>query len=73
MQRLEAQAAAPDFWNDQENAQKILQQRARLERAINTAEGQRRLVDDIAVLFEFAAEDDASARELRESLERLAE
>ena len=73
MQRLEAQAAAPDFWNNQEEAQKILQQRARLERAINTAEVQRRLVDDIAVLFEFAAEDDASARELRESLERLAD
>jgi peptide chain release factor 2 len=73
LQRLETQAAAPDFWNDQEKAQKILQRRARLERAINTAEGQRRLVDDIAVLFEFAAEDDASARELRESLKRLAE
>jgi peptide chain release factor 2 len=73
LQRLEEQAAAPDFWNDQEKAQKVLQQRARLERAINTAEGQQRLVDDIAVLFEFAAEDDASANELRESIERLAE
>src|SRR5262249_9472602 len=73
LQRLETQAAAPDFWNDQEKAQKILQRRARLERAINTAEGQQGLVDDIAVLFEFAAEDDASARELRESLKRLAE
>jgi peptide chain release factor 2 len=49
-----------------------LQQRARLERAIATAEAQQRLVDDIAVLFEFAAEDDASAAELRESLKRLA-
>jgi peptide chain release factor 2 len=72
LQRLEEQAAAPGFWNDQEKAQKVLQQRARLERAINTAEGQRRLVDDIAILFEFATEDEASAKELRESIERLA-
>jgi peptide chain release factor 2 len=48
-----------------------LQQRARLERAVATAEAQQRLVDDIAVLFEFAAEDDASAAELRESIKRL--
>ncbi|HEY8461611.1 MAG TPA: PCRF domain-containing protein, partial [Blastocatellia bacterium] len=72
MRKLETQAAAPDFWNDQEKAQKILRQRARLERAIDVAERQQRLVDDIAVLFEFAAEDDSSARELRDSLDRLA-
>jgi len=70
---LETQAAAPDFWSDQEKAQNILRQRARLERAINTAEGQQRLLDDIAVLFEFAADDEASAGELRESLKRLAQ
>jgi peptide chain release factor 2 len=73
LQRLETQIAAPDFWGDQEQAQKILQQRSRLEKAINTAEEQTRLVDDIEVLFEFAAEDPSSAAELRESLKRLAE
>jgi peptide chain release factor 2 len=73
LQRLETQIAAPDFWNDQEQAQKILQQRSRLEKAINTAEEQARLVDDIEVLFEFAAEDAASLAELHESLKRLAE
>lgn len=49
----------------------MLQQRSRLERAINTAEGQARTVDDIGVLFEFAAEDAASAAELRETIKRL--
>ncbi len=73
LQRLETQVAAPDFWSDQEQAQKTLQQRSRLEKAINTAEEQTRLVDDIEVLFEFAAEDQSSAAELRESLKRLAE
>jgi peptide chain release factor 2 len=63
----------PDFWNDQERAQKTLQHRSRLERAVNTAESQARLVDDIEVLFEFAGTDEASATELRESIDRLSE
>jgi peptide chain release factor 2 len=50
----------------------VLQQRARLERLLGTAEGQARLSDDIGVLFEFAAEDEGSAAELPESLARLA-
>jgi peptide chain release factor 2 len=49
-----------------------LQRRAQLERAIETAQNQSRLIDDIEVLFEFAASDDASAAELRQSIERLA-
>jgi peptide chain release factor 2 len=48
-----------------------LQQRARLERAINTADGQARMLDDIGVLFEFAETDAASAAELRETIQRL--
>ncbi len=72
MKKLEAQASEPDFWNDQEKAQKVLQQRSRVERALNTAEGHQRLVEDIAVLFDFAAEDDTSETELRESISRLA-
>jgi peptide chain release factor 2 len=37
-----------------------------------TAEGQGRMVEDIPVLFEFAAEDEASAGELRETISKLA-
>ncbi len=69
--RLEAIAAAPDFWLDQALAQKTLQQRARLERAIQTAELHARLVDDLEVLFDFAEVDASSARELQESLQLL--
>lgn len=69
--KIEEQASAPGFWSDQEQAQKLLQQRARLERAINTAENQARLVEDIEVLFEFAADDAGSAAELGESIARL--
>ena len=72
LQVLEAQVSVPDFWNDQENAQKTLQERARLERALNTAEEQARLADDIGVLFDFATEDEASANELRAALKKFA-
>jgi peptide chain release factor 2 len=71
LKKLEEQASAPDFWSDQEKAQKALQQRAKVERAINTAERLARLVDDIDVLFDFAVEDEGSANELRSSLATL--
>ena len=64
--------AAPEFWNDQSVAQKTLQQRARLERDIARAEQQQRMVEDVAVLFDFAAEDEASVAELKETLTALA-
>jgi peptide chain release factor 2 len=73
LQRLENALAAPGFWDEQERAQQTLQERARLERLLNTADEQARLVDDIEVLFEFAATDEASAQELRASLQSLAE
>ena len=71
LQRLEAQASAPDFWNDQEAAQKVLQQRSRLERVIRRQEGFESAMADAEVLFEFAEEDEASAKELRELITRL--
>ncbi|MDQ3806348.1 MAG: peptide chain release factor 2 [Acidobacteriota bacterium] len=71
LQRLEACASEPDFWNDQEAAQKVLQERSRLERVIRRQEGFESSVADAEVLFEFAEEDEASARELRELIARL--
>ena len=71
LQKLEEEIAAPGFWNEQAKAQQKLQHRARLQRAVEIAEGQARLVDDIEVLFEFAESDDASAAELHESIDRL--
>lgn len=69
--QIEAQASAPDFWNDQEAAQKLLQQRSRLERTIARQEQFESSIDDAGVLFEFAEEDEASLRELRTLLEQL--
>lgn len=69
--RLEDEISKPDFWNDQEKAQKVVKQRSRVERAIETAEAFGRDTDDAAVLFEFAAEDEASLGELKSLIDRL--
>src|SRR5258708_34038080 len=74
MERLmiEATVAEPDFWSNQEAAQKLLQRRSSLERTIARQEKFEGEISDAAVLFEFAESDDASLDELRELLNRLA-
>ena len=71
LNRIEAQASAPAFWNDQEAAQKLLQERSRLEKKIERQELFQTQIDDASVLFEFAEEDDTSIKELQSLLERL--
>src|SRR6266571_5293645 len=71
LKRIENQASAPDFWNDQEAAQKLLQQRSRLEQKVGRQEQFESEIADAGVLFEFAEEDEESLRELRALIERL--
>ncbi|HEX5888905.1 MAG TPA: peptide chain release factor 2 [Pyrinomonadaceae bacterium] len=71
LSRIEAQASAPDFWNDQEAAQKLLQDRSRLEKKIERQEQFDSQIADAEVLFEFAEEDESSLKELQSLLARL--
>ncbi len=73
LKKIEAQASAQDFWQDQEEAQRLLQQRSRLERVINRQQAFESAVEDAGVLFEFteAGEDAESLKELRALVERL--
>lgn len=71
LEKLETQIAEPDFWNDQENAQKVVQQRSRLERVINRQESFESGVSDAEVLFEFAESDESSLKELNDLIVRL--
>lgn len=71
MSRIEQQASAQDFWNDQESAQKLLQQRSGLERSIARQESFEAAVSDAGVLFEFAEEDEESLKELRALIAKL--
>ena len=72
MLKIETETAKPDFWGDQERAQKVLRHRRRLESAADKADRFQRDTEDAAVLFEFAAEDTASLNELMSLLDRLA-
>ena len=71
LNRIEAQASAPDFWNDQEAAQKLLQNRSWVEKKIERQEYFESQLADAEVLFEFAEEDESSIRELQPLLARL--
>ncbi len=68
---IEKQALEPDFWNDQEKAQKLLQQRSRLEQKINRQELFESQTEDAEILLEFAEEDEASQQELSKLLSQL--
>jgi peptide chain release factor 2 len=69
--KIETQASATDFWSNQDEAQKLLQKRSRLERIIERQEKFETEISDAGVLFEFAEEDEASLKELRALLSRL--
>ena len=71
LEKLEAQISEPNFWNDQERAQKIVQQRSRVERALNSQEKFETAISDTEVLFEFAQTDESSAQELQEVIPKL--
>lgn len=71
LEKLETQIAAPDFWNDQEKAQKIVQQRSRLERILNRQQDFESGVSDAEILFEFAETDESSLQELNDLISRL--
>ncbi|MER7172733.1 peptide chain release factor 2 [Streptomyces mesophilus] len=55
---LEEQAAAPSLWDDPEAAQKITSKLSHLQADVRKAETLRGRIDDLAVLFEMAAEED---------------
>jgi peptide chain release factor 2 len=71
LEKLETNIAEPDFWNDQEKAQKTVQLRSRLERQINRQESFEAEISDAEVLFEFAETDESSLSELNELISRL--
>lgn len=71
LETLEAKISAPDFWDDSEKAQRIVQRRSRIEKAL---ERQRQFESDVAdaeILFDFAQTDAESARELESLIARL--
>lgn len=71
LEKLETRVADPNFWNDQEQAQKVLKERRRLADAIELAAFYDRESADLEVLFEFAEADPDSLAELAARLKAL--
>jgi peptide chain release factor 2 len=56
MQELEAQIAAPGFWDDNETAQRILKERTVMEKAVEGWDRLNRQMEDIRILIELGAD-----------------
>jgi peptide chain release factor 2 len=69
--RIETKTSEQDFWSNPEEAQKLLQQRSRLEKTITRQEYFDSSIQDAAVLFEFAVVDEDSLKELQTLLDKL--
>jgi peptide chain release factor 2 len=70
---LEAEAASPGLWDDQEKAQQVTAQLAQLNSEIARLEGLRRQLDDAKVLHELAEaeQDQASLAEVGAEIDTL--
>lgn len=71
LEESEKLISAPGFWDDPEAAQKVVQQRSRIEKSLARQKAFETGVSDAEVLFDFAAEDEDSATELAGLIERL--
>ncbi len=64
MVRLEAEMAKPDFWSDQDAAQKTIAGLTRAKRLVDRYEDLARRAEDLAITVELSQEDEAGAGEL---------
>jgi peptide chain release factor 2 len=69
----EEQISAPDFWSQPEKSQKIMQDRKRLEEAIENDKQISGMTEDIDTLFELAREGEAVNGDIERELKRCAD
>ncbi|MCC6998147.1 MAG: peptide chain release factor 2 [Deltaproteobacteria bacterium] len=70
--KLEALATAPEFWSNQERAQKLSREKASLSKLVDGWKAEKRRLDDAAVMVDLAAEaaDEGALREATADAER---
>ena len=71
LEELEKIITEPDFWNDNERAQKLVKERGSLNEQIDSAENLVAAFEDIDALFELYREDPELEPELIEELSRV--
>ena len=71
MAEIEQRISRPEFWQDPEQSQKVLQARKRLTDVVETDRELARRLSDLDTFFELAREGEDVSGELRQELERL--
>jgi len=71
--KLERQMAEPDFWNNQESSQKVLQERKRLEQALTQERAVASTAEDIDTLFSLAREGEDVVSDIAAEMKRFQE
>ncbi|MEO5896722.1 MAG: peptide chain release factor 2 [Vicinamibacterales bacterium] len=72
LDRIEQRVADPDFWKDQEAAQKTLQRRRRLEEDRDLSASLKTRADDLAVLVEWAEAGESVTDDFARGLDQFA-
>ena len=73
IESLAEQIAAPDFWSHPERSQKVMQDRKRLEEAVESDAQITRLTEDLDTLFELAREGEGVSDDIVRELKGFAE
>ncbi|HEX5658616.1 MAG TPA: peptide chain release factor 2 [Polyangiales bacterium] len=73
IESLNHDSQAPGFWDDQERAQKLLQERSGYESTVERHEKLTKEANDLTELLELAAEDESLLDELSEQIPALVE
>ncbi len=71
IEAIEKQIARPDFWQDQENSQRVMARRRRLQETLDDDERLARKLADLGAYFELAREGENVVNELRTDLDEL--
>jgi peptide chain release factor 2 len=71
IQEIELASSEPDFWNDSENAQRVMQRLGSLKFQVDHWHTLRRQASDLSELVELANVDEALHAEISEETERL--
>jgi peptide chain release factor 2 len=71
IQEIDTQMAGPDFWNNQERAQAIVEERKSLTSVVTPLDNAIKSSEDLAAMIEMAAEDESFAAEVPAEVVRL--
>jgi peptide chain release factor 2 len=70
---IDAQMAAPDFWNNQERAKAVVEERKSLTSVVTPLDNAVKSSEDLGALIEMAADDESFAAEVPAEVARLEE